>query len=489
MCRSRRRRWAAPAACVLVLLGSLLSCAVVEGSAVAASVQAAASVAAAAKQGPAAAAAAARAAAQAASLRHCIARAELLARDAAKMPQAATGGKPIPAASGSIQAAVETACTVAGAATFCASKPAEDKYYANPASGCQCFYRCGCNGCPAAYKCSDGLLFNNAAQYCDWPENVPAAQNCGSTTGGGGGGGTSPRPAPSPSISRPSPSPPPSPPLPPRLPVYAGYSQAWSEPWCERAADCAIAKMPSYVRNVYISFMRPDNSYQGELAQPGLVAASGVEFWMEGTTMRRAIALLKQRNPNTKADNYCTRPPETPSVQCGSDREFISVIRRLRAALPRPQYTPTAAVWSVGAYGQGAWRDAQPIAPRTGMAVNPLKTVGHLLDAINIMSYDAGPDFRPTQAFNAYRSLYSGRILLGVEVPPEAWGGHETSAAEVRGLAQYVKQRPQGGAGMFLWSLQKSGTPSAQDISGVVCRNLALGNCSQLLPGPFESGR
>lgn len=98
--------------------------------------------------------------------------------------------------------------------------------------------------------------FNNAAQQCDWPDNVPQVQNCG-TTGGGGGGGTSQRPAPSPPISRPSPSPPPRPPLPPRLPMYAGYSQAWSEPWCDRAAACAIAKMPSYVRYVYVSFMRP----------------------------------------------------------------------------------------------------------------------------------------------------------------------------------------------------------------------------------------
>lgn len=442
------------------------------------------------------------------------------------MPQAATGGIPIKAGSGGVQSAVETACSDAGATTFCASKPAVDLYYANSAAGCRCFYRCGCSGCPAAYTCPDNLLFNNAAQQCDWPDNVPQVQNCG-TTGGGGGGGTSQRPAPSPPISRPSPSPPPRPPLPPRLPMYAGYSQAWSEPWCDRAAACAIAKMPSYVRYVYVSFMRPDNAYRGELAQPGLVAASGVEFWMEGTTIRRAIALLKQRNPYTKvlvavggatyngwaalnatgvrkfvdtfgldgvdidyeADAYCTRPPTTPDVQCSSDREFTSIIRRLRAALPRPRYTLTAAMWSVGAYGQGVWRDAEPIAARTGMSVNPLRAAGHLLDAINIMSYDAGPSFRPTQAFNAYRSLYSGRILLGVQVPPEAWGGHEMSAAEVRGLAQYVKQRPQGGSGMFLWSLQKSGTPSARNVSGVVCRNLGLGNCSQPLPGPFEWGR
>ncbi len=76
-----------------------------------------------------------------------------------------------------------------------------------------------------------------------------------------------------------------------------------------------------------------------------------------------------------QADTYCTRPPVTPGVQCGSDRELTSVIRRLRAALPRPRYTLTAAMWSVGAYGQGVWRDAQPVASRTGMAVNPLRAV------------------------------------------------------------------------------------------------------------------
>ncbi len=43
-----------------------------------------------------------------------------------------------------------------------------------------------------------------------------------------------------------------------------------------------------------------DNNYRGELGQPDLVSTSGVEFWMDGIIMRRAIALLKQRNPNTK---------------------------------------------------------------------------------------------------------------------------------------------------------------------------------------------
>lgn len=97
---------------------------------------------------------------------------------------------------------------------------------------------------------------------------------------------------------------------------------------------------------------------------------------------------------------------------------------------------------------------------------------------------DAGPSFDPKQAYDAYRSLYSGRILLGMQPPPEAWGGSRLSRAEARDLALYVKQRPgRGGAGAMLWHLGKDGeAPTAQAISTLVCRTLALANCSTQLP-------
>ena len=41
-------------------------------------------------------------------------------------------------------------CTDALAATFCASKPATDRFYSNVAAGCTCFYRC--TVIVAAYK-------------------------------------------------------------------------------------------------------------------------------------------------------------------------------------------------------------------------------------------------------------------------------------------------------------------------------------------------
>ena len=76
----------------------------------------------------------------------------------------------------------------------------------------------------------------------------------------------------------------------------------------------------------------------------------------------------------------------------------------------------------------------------------------------------------------ATRLVQRPQILLGVVVPPEAWGGHVITLQECADMAAYVRQA--GGDGMMIWSLQKSGTPSAQQLSTTVCTSLTLGNCS-----------
>jgi hypothetical protein len=74
------------------------------------------------------------------------------------------------------------------------------------------------------------------------------------------------------------------------------------------------------------------------------------------------------------------------------------------------------------------------------------------------MSYDAGgldaparspTGYDPRVAYDAYRSLYSGKIAMGIEVANEAWGQHVISLDKVRQLAAYIK--PRGGNGMMLW--------------------------------------
>jgi chitinase len=68
-------------------------------------------------------------------------------------------------------------------------------------------------------------------------------------------------------------------------------------------------------------------------------------------------------------------------------------------------------------------------------------------------------------------------IALGVEVPPEAWGGNVQTLADVQARAAYVKGRA-GKNGMMLWSLHKQGSPSPQQVLSTVCSTLGLSSCS-----------
>lgn len=96
-------------------------------------------------------------------------------------------------------------------------------------------------------------------------------------------------------------------------------------------------------------------------------------------------------------------------------------------------------------------------------------------------SYDAGnvasTGYNPVEAMNAHCSLFPcDRVLMGVEVPPEAWGGNIITVPEATNLASAVRSR--GAGGMMIWSLQKQGTPSAQQLSSTICSTLGLGPCS-----------
>lgn len=95
-------------------------------------------------------------------------------------------------------------------------------------------------------------------------------------------------------------------------------------------------------------------------------------------------------------------------VTCVTDEEFISITRALRQALPRPAIL-TSALWSVGAYGEGAFTEAPPSnCPHTGVALTMLRTVGRDLDQVHVMAYAAGDEYDAKVAYDAYRAVYSG---------------------------------------------------------------------------------
>jgi len=301
--------------------------------------------------------------------------------------------------------------------------------------------------------------------------------------------------------------------------LFVGYFETWSEQWKQNPADTTLARTPAYVNVVNLAFMLPDSKYSGNLD----LYSAGIDFPYDGNTAKQAIAVLKQNNPDTKVlisvggatytnwnafnenavallvrdlgldgvdidfePSYSGCIQHDGDVSCSTDQQYIDIIRRTRNALPRP-YIVSIAGWSIGAYGQGDYQDAQPQGGNTGLNVNMLRQAGDALDWIHIMSYDASNALDPVQAFNAYRSLFSGAITIGIEVPPEAWGGHVYTIDQVNSLADYVNNN--GGAGLMLWSLQQKpngavtdDNPNAQLIAQAACNKFGLPNCNQPLP-------
>ncbi|MDF5732150.1 MAG: glycosyl hydrolase family 18 protein [Rhizonema sp. PD38] len=236
-----------------------------------------------------------------------------------------------------------------------------------------------------------------------------------------------------------------------------------------------------------------------------------------------AIALLKKRNRNTKVlvavggqtyTNFAQINPKTIAnvvkdfgfdgidvdyesnnvkcsssngqISCTSDAEFRHVVRQIRQVLPKP-YLVTAAVWSIGAYGEGQWANAQPQGEKTGMTLNLLRSPeSKMIDQLHIMSYDAGNTYNPQEALAAYQNYFKGKIVLGVEVPKESWGGNVYTLTKVSNLAQVVVDK--NAAGLMLWSLQKQpegipsdANPTAEMIAKTACQIFTLSNCQQPL--------
>ena len=165
------------------------------------------------------------------------------------------------------------------------------------------------------------------------------------------------------------------------------------------------------------------------------------------------------------------------------------VTDKLRAALPHGRYLLSTASWHVGMFGEGAYANAKPTSIFTGVNLAMAKSpAGQQLDLINIMAYDAGgpttTGFDWRQSYDAHRAIWKTQALaVGIEIPPEAWGGFVVDLPGVAERARYVQSRNPGNAsGTMLWSLQKPGSPSAQEVLSVVCNTYGLPSCSTPLP-------
>lgn len=302
-------------------------------------------------------------------------------------------------------------------------------------------------------------------------------------------------------------------------PLLAGYHESWAEQRVATPEATRLARLPAAFDLVFLAFARPDARYRGDFDLRG----TGLGFPFDGHFARDAVRALRRRHPAVKlllsvgGATYADwsvleagalarlvvdleldgldvdfepgfpgcRADAAGQVACASDARFIAVVRALRQALPRPWLLAVAG-WSVGAYGEGEWREAQPRGRYTGLALGLLRSpLAAEIDLLSIMAYDAGTRLDPAQAFAAYRARFAGRLLLGFSVQDMAGLAPAARLERARTLAAAMA-RPD--AGVMLYSLQmthpqdRPGETHRAALARALCGGLGRGGCDGPLP-------
>jgi chitinase len=299
-------------------------------------------------------------------------------------------------------------------------------------------------------------------------------------------------------------------------PIVA-YHDSWDELPAATAEAMTLASLPSYISVVDLAFVRPDLVYPGHLD----ISQTGLEYRVSGQVLHDAIALLKSRHPDTHvllsvggavyrnwsalnvdglarltrdlgADgvdiDFESRRPDCNAnanghVHCRTDEIWERVIRQIREALPRPALL-TAAVWSVGAYGEDDFHLAQPVSRYTGSMLGVLRSrAASDLDLLSIQAYDAGPQYDPLQAWRAYRAVWKGPLALGLAVQRRGGEGPFPSETQTEMLSQKVAADPRGGMMIYpILGIPDGGRGSASlpdgfGLARAMCRGMKLAGC------------
>lgn len=303
---------------------------------------------------------------------------------------------------------------------------------------------------------------------------------------------------------------------------FVAYLTSWSEVPTEDPKATRLARLPGYITHVVLSFAKPDLVYAGNLD----LAGTGLLFPFSGQVLKQAITELHRRHPAVKVlvavggwnhfgwdardfaalarlvkdlgadgvdldyetpDPGCARTAQN-QIACADDTRSVAILRDLRHALPRP-YTLTVAGWSVGAYGEGAFAAAEPRnGPFVGMMLAMLRSPeARGIDLVSVMAYDAGPTFRPEQAFRAYRALWKGPLALGFQVLPSEAGGPRTTIEGTARLLSGILDDRNGGAMLYALGLVPEGrlgpdNPDYVTLTRTICVSLRLAGCAAPLP-------
>ena len=284
------------------------------------------------------------------------------------------------------------------------------------------------------------------------------------------------------------------------------YFSSWSSSWSATSTSLDLSNIDPNINIVYISFVSPACSY---IQNSNSWIGTGLDFSSEFSIVKGSIQKLKERgfivmlsvggatftfdifNPenikNLVIDLNCDGVDlDWEDVRGNMASSKLSyLIENMRNNLPEGLLLSLAA-FSTGAYGLDEFQNCQPISQNTGMCIEGIVKAGHLLDWINIMSYDAGSNFDPLTSFKSYRKYFKGPLMLGAEVPPEAWGGHIVTLEEIGNYVNCILDDETQNNGLFVWSYHKVGKPSCIDIINE-CINIFNTNPMKVLSGWSES--
>jgi chitinase len=265
------------------------------------------------------------------------------------------------------------------------------------------------------------------------------------------------------------------------------YFQSWSAGWASQGQSHDLSNVARYITRVLVAFAKPDCTY----TTGSTLDTSGLNFSADLAVIKEAMNVGRTNQPDLKyllsvggatyhnwqnlnvdcikqvvndvgfdgVDiDYEIAPTctgiNTATVSCNSDTLIVDIITKIKNAVPGK--IVSAATWSIGAYGTDVFPNTKyaPAGSYNGLWVNPLKNACSLLDEVYIMSYDATSDYKPKKALDAHLLLCpTVSYYLGLEVPPEGWGGHVLTVGDAKDWAGYAALK-NGGA--FIWSYQKN---------------------------------
>lgn len=293
--------------------------------------------------------------------------------------------------------------------------------------------------------------------------------------------------------------------------VFCGYFPSWKDRWSSKGELTDLGNLPSYVNRVLLAFAKPNMIYnEGNFD----ITQTGLEFSYDANVLKQAIDYLKERNPETKvlisiggatyvnwgafnpksiaqfvkdfnldgvdldyepSRSWGCKPDTEGIIHCDTDNEYVSLIEKMRAELPRP-YILSASPISVGAYGEDEWKSAPPAnMVSTGMMLQVINKAGDKLDMLNVQGYNAGPEFDPLQATQAYSYYFNKIVAMGAMVPPEEWSTGRWTIDDIYIVGKYINDNNIGG--LMLWDLyRKTAIADSQTMSSAIAEILGFPN-------------